>query len=319
MHILDISHSVACVLDAPRDVVHNEIFNVGSNEGNYQVRQVAEIIGSLVPGCELIFGDSSADKRNYRADFTKIHEQLPGFQCSWDVERGAKEILDIFARIGFDEELYRFRGHTRIKQIKHLLDTRADRRRLLLDLTEPMRFIPLKVPGAFRVEVEPREDERGFFARAWCAQELQDHGCEAVIAQMNLSTNLRAGTIRGLHVQAPPHGEAKFFRCIAGRSFHVVVDVRPDSPTYGQWAGVELAADRFDALYVPPYCAKGYQALEDGTVVLYGVSSPYTPGAETGIRWDDPALGIDWPITDGVIVSEKDLSWADLRLERSSS
>ena len=107
----------------PADVIHNEIFNVGSNERNYQVRQIAEIIGALVPGCELMFGDSSADKRNYRADFTKIHEQLPGFQCAWDVERGAKELLDIFARIGFDEELYRFRGHTRIKQIKHLLGT----------------------------------------------------------------------------------------------------------------------------------------------------------------------------------------------------
>jgi nucleoside-diphosphate-sugar epimerase len=123
VHILDISHAVACVLDAPRDVVHNEIFNVGSNNQNYQVREIATIISDLVPGCALIFGDSSADKRNYRADFTKIHEQLPGFECSWDVERGAKEIVDIFQRIGFDEDLYRFRGHTRIKQIKHLLNT----------------------------------------------------------------------------------------------------------------------------------------------------------------------------------------------------
>lgn len=123
VHILDISHAVACVLDAPRDVIHNEIFNVGSDSSNYQVRQIAEIIGGLIPGCELIFGDSSADKRNYRADFTKIHTRLPGFECAWDVERGAKELIDIFDRIGFDEELYRFRGHTRIKQIRHLLDT----------------------------------------------------------------------------------------------------------------------------------------------------------------------------------------------------
>jgi nucleoside-diphosphate-sugar epimerase len=123
VHIVDISHAVACVLAAPRDVVHNEIFNVGSNNQNYQVREIAQIISDLVPGCALIFGDSSADKRNYRADFTKIHEQLPGFECSWDVERGAKELVDLFQRIGFDEELYRFRGHTRIKQIKHLLAT----------------------------------------------------------------------------------------------------------------------------------------------------------------------------------------------------
>ena len=123
VHVLDISHAAACILDAPRDVVHNEIFNVGSNDQNHQVRNVAEIIGDLVPGCGLIFGDSSADKRNYRADFTKIHEQLPGFECSWSVEKGVQDLLDIFATIGFDEDLYRFRGHTRIKQIKHLVST----------------------------------------------------------------------------------------------------------------------------------------------------------------------------------------------------
>jgi nucleoside-diphosphate-sugar epimerase len=123
VHVLDISHAVACVLDADRGTVHNEIFNVGSDNQNYQVRQIAEIVSDLVPGCTLAFGDSSADKRNYRADFTKIHERLPGFTCSWDVERGAKELLEQFRRIGFDHGLYRFRGHTRIRQIQHLLGT----------------------------------------------------------------------------------------------------------------------------------------------------------------------------------------------------
>ncbi|MEZ5321092.1 MAG: dTDP-4-dehydrorhamnose 3,5-epimerase family protein [Microthrixaceae bacterium] len=176
-----------------------------------------------------------------------------------------------------------------------------------------MRFTELDVAGAFRVDLEPNIDERGSFSRAWCATEIAEHGGVGRIEQMNLSTNHRKGTIRGLHVQLPPHGEAKFFRCVAGRSFHVIVDLRADSSTYGRWASVELAADRFDALYVPPFCAKGYQALEDGTAVLYGVSSPYTPGAETGVRWDDPAFGIEWPITDGVIVSDKDRSWPDHR------
>jgi nucleoside-diphosphate-sugar epimerase len=123
VHVLDIAHAVACVLAAPRDLVHGEIFNVGSEEQNYQIRQVAQIVSDLVPGCQLTVGDSSSDSRNYRADFTKIHERLPGFQCAWDVERGAKEILDVFGHIGFDEELYRWRGHTRIKQIQHLLAT----------------------------------------------------------------------------------------------------------------------------------------------------------------------------------------------------
>lgn len=182
-----------------------------------------------------------------------------------------------------------------------------------------MKFTELGVAGAYRVELEPMSDERGFFARAWCASELADHGLVGEIAQMNLSTNHARGTVRGLHVQGPPHGEAKFFRCIAGSTFHVIVDVRPDSPTSGRWTGVELSAERFDAVYVPPYCAKGYQALTDGAAVIYGVSSPYTPGAETGLRWDDPAFGIEWPITDGVIVSDKDRSWPDFTVESADS
>ncbi len=169
-----------------------------------------------------------------------------------------------------------------------------------------MKFTPLPVAGAFYVELEPRQDERGFFARAWCAKELADHGCVGEVAQMNVSTNIVAGTIRGLHVQLPPHGEAKFFRCIAGASHHVIVDI-----TTGRSCGVELSAERFDALYVPPYHAKGYQALVDSTAVLYGVSSPYVPGAEIGFRPDDPAFGIDWPITSAVTVSDKDRSWPD--------
>lgn len=124
VHILDISKAVACVLDAPREVVHGEIFNVGSNDGNKQVRQIAEIVGSLVPGCTLTFGDSSSDKRNYRANFDKIHTVLPDFSCEWSIERGAAELLDILGRIGFTEELHQSPGHTRIKQIKHLLTTR---------------------------------------------------------------------------------------------------------------------------------------------------------------------------------------------------
>ncbi len=123
VHVLDISHAAACILEAPRDVVHDQIFNVGSDDQNHQVRQIAEIIGELVPGCSLSFGDSSADKRNYRADFGKIHRELPGFACSWSVRRGVEELLDIFQRIGFDEDLYRFRGHTRLKQIRHLIGT----------------------------------------------------------------------------------------------------------------------------------------------------------------------------------------------------
>jgi nucleoside-diphosphate-sugar epimerase len=123
VHILDMSHAIDCVLQAPRDVIHGEIFNVGSNVQNYQVRQVAEIISDTFPGCELVFGDSAGDQRNYRANFDKIHERLPGFECRYDVARGAKQLLDVFRAISMTTNEFEFRGHTRIKQIKHLLET----------------------------------------------------------------------------------------------------------------------------------------------------------------------------------------------------
>lgn len=181
-----------------------------------------------------------------------------------------------------------------------------------------MRFTPLAVDGAFVVSLEPRLDERGFFARAWCADEMAAHGVDGRIAQMNLSQNLAAGTIRGLHVQHPPHGESKYFRCIAGRSHHVVLDLRPQSPTYGRTATATLDTVDNAALVVPMYCATGYQALDAGTTVLYSVSSPYEPGAETGVRWDDPALGIEWPVPDPIL-SAKDQSWPDLQFDRSTT
>jgi nucleoside-diphosphate-sugar epimerase len=124
VHILDISEAIACVLDAPADVVHDQAFNVGDNDQNYQIRDVAEIISRTFPGCELTVGDSSADNRNYRANFDKIHTQLPNFRCRIDIAAGARELLHTFQRIGLTTELFTFRGHTRIKQIKHLVETR---------------------------------------------------------------------------------------------------------------------------------------------------------------------------------------------------
>ncbi len=123
VHVLDISKAVACVLDAPRDVVHGEVFNVGDNAGNHQVREVAEIIADVFPGCETVFGESSGDHRNYRASFDKIHERLPGFRCEWDVRRGAQQLLEVFRAIDMSPETFAFRGYTRILQIRHLLET----------------------------------------------------------------------------------------------------------------------------------------------------------------------------------------------------
>ena len=174
-----------------------------------------------------------------------------------------------------------------------------------------MEFRATEVEGCFIVELEPFTDERGYFARAWCADEMAGAGVEDHIAQVNMSLSRQAGMIRGLHWRPDPHPEAKFVRCIAGRIFDVCVDVRPGSPTYLRWVGVELTPQNRKALAVPAGCAHAYQALEDDSEIIYTASAPFEPGVEIGARWNDPAFGITWPISDGVIVSEKDESWPD--------
>ena len=171
---------------------------------------------------------------------------------------------------------------------------------------------PLAVSGSYRIAIRPIGDERGFFARAFDEDTFREHGLELPTVQMNLSGNVRRGTIRGLHWQEAPYGEAKFLRCIRGAVYDVAVDLRPESPTYRRWQGIRLTADDHDAVYVPAGCAHGYQALEDGSEVLYGVSHRYVPGVERGLRWDDPELGIEWPIRDDVVVSPKDAAWPAL-------
>jgi nucleoside-diphosphate-sugar epimerase len=123
VHVRDICRAIACTLDAPRDAVHQQVFNVGSTRGNYRVREVAEIVAEAFPGCELTFGGNGADNRSYRVSFDKIHEQLPGFACDWDVQAGVAELRELFERIGLDETMFGFRGYTRLKQIRYLLDT----------------------------------------------------------------------------------------------------------------------------------------------------------------------------------------------------
>jgi dTDP-4-dehydrorhamnose 3,5-epimerase len=174
-----------------------------------------------------------------------------------------------------------------------------------------MIFTETKIPGALVVELEKREDPRGYFARAWCAQEFENHGLPKFV-QTNMSLSRQRGTIRGLHYQASPHGEAKYMRCIRGAIFDVAVDVRPDSPTYKKWFGIELTADNRKAVFIPEGLAHAYQALTDDAEVIYSASCAYTPGAERGIRWNDPAFDIEWPIREA-IVSEKDLKWPDFR------
>ena len=163
------------------------------------------------------------------------------------------------------------------------------------------------------VAPQPIEDERGFFARWWCADEFARAGLNPVLKQANVAYSRFAGTLRGLHYQLSPHQEAKLFRCVAGAVFDVVVDLRPSSTTYLQWGGYELSAENRLMLYVPEGCAHGYLALRDHTEIIYLVSESYTPGAERGIRWDDPTLGVDWPLEGEPRVSAKDNAWPDFK------
>lgn len=181
-------------------------------------------------------------------------------------------------------------------------------RRGTLEGVVTVRFTETSVPGAFVIDLEPHTDDRGSFARGFCAEEFGAHGLEPNVAQMNLSSNPRRGTLRGLHLQRPPAGEAKTVRCARGAIYDVIVDLRPGSPTHLQHVAVELTAENGRALYVPQEFAHGFVTLTDDTLVTYQVSHPYTPGAEEGLRWDDPALGIDWPLRPEAI-SEKDAAW----------
>jgi len=174
-----------------------------------------------------------------------------------------------------------------------------------------MRFVPTTLRDAYVIEPERYEDERGFFARVWCHDEFADQGLVPDLAQCSISRSSLAGTLRGLHFQNPPHEEAKLVRCTAGAIFDVIVDLRPDSPTYAEWFGVELDAERGTSLYVPKGFAHGFQTLVDGAEVLYMISDPYVPAAASGVRWDDPAFAIEWPAADARTISGRDLAWPD--------
>jgi dTDP-4-dehydrorhamnose 3,5-epimerase len=174
-----------------------------------------------------------------------------------------------------------------------------------------MIFTETKIAGAYVIDVELRRDERGYFARAWCAREFAEHGLTATLAQANISYNERASTLRGMHFQRAPHEEAKLVRCTRGAIWDVCLDLRPTSETYLQSYGTELTAENGRSLYVPEGCGHGYLTLVEGTETIYLVTEFYAPGTEGGARWDDPAFGIEWPDAGPLTISEKDAAWPD--------
>jgi dTDP-4-dehydrorhamnose 3,5-epimerase len=172
-------------------------------------------------------------------------------------------------------------------------------------------FTETKLAGAFVIDLERREDNRGFFARTFCQHEFEEHGLNPVIAQANVAFNKRRGCVRGMHFQFPPAAETKLVRVARGAILDIIVDLRPESPTYLEHVGVELTADNRRALYVPERFAHGYQALADDTETTYQVGEFYTPDAEGGLLFDDPRLGLAWPL-EVTEISDKDRVWAPL-------
>jgi len=173
-------------------------------------------------------------------------------------------------------------------------------------------FTETALPGAYVIDLEPLADERGFFARVWCAREFGARGLESRFVQSSISVNTRRGTLRGMHYQAPPHAEAKLVQCTRGAVFDVIIDLRPDSPTFGQHVALELTAASRRMLYIPAGVAHGFQTLADDTEVCYHMSEFYAPEAARGVRWNDPAFGIRWPIPDPIIL-DRDRTYPDWR------
>jgi dTDP-4-dehydrorhamnose 3,5-epimerase len=173
-----------------------------------------------------------------------------------------------------------------------------------------MVFVETELKGAFLIRLDKIEDERGFNARLWCAGEFEAHGLMPRVVQTNIIYNRRKGTLRGLHYQEPPFAECKLFRCIKGAMHDVIIDLRRESPTYRKSLAVELSAARYELLYVPERFAQGFQTLEDDTELIYQVSQFYTPASGHGIRYDDPAFSIEWPL-DVSVISAQDRAWPD--------
>jgi dTDP-4-dehydrorhamnose 3,5-epimerase len=173
-----------------------------------------------------------------------------------------------------------------------------------------VRFSKTNVAGAWLIDIEPIVDDRGFFARAWCRHEFEQHGCGEPLVQASMAVSTRRGTLRGLHYQLPPHEEAKLVRATRGAAYVVVLDLRHDSPSYRRWYAAELAAENRRTLYVPPGCAQGYQTLADDSELFYQMSAFYAPEAARGVRYDDPGFDIRWPL-DVAVISAKDRSWPD--------
>lgn len=175
-----------------------------------------------------------------------------------------------------------------------------------------MIFTPTTLPGSYIIDLEKRQDDRGFFARTWCAEEFGKFGLNTNLVQQNMSYTKSQGTLRGMHFQKSPHAETKVVRCTRGSLYDVIIDLRPESPTYTQWFGITLIQDNYQMVYVPEGFAHGFVTLEDNTEASYLVTAAYNPEADSGVRYNDPTFNIKWPIP-VTLVSDKDANFADFK------
>jgi dTDP-4-dehydrorhamnose 3,5-epimerase len=179
-----------------------------------------------------------------------------------------------------------------------------------------MIFSQTKLQGAYRIQIQRHEDERGFFARTWCRREFEEHGLNPRLVQCNLSYNHKKGTLRGMHYQDAPYQEAKLVSCISGALYDVIIDIRPGSPTFGEYLGVELTAQTHEMLFIPEGFAHGFLTLEDETQVFYQMSEFYAPEYARGFRWNDPTFKVEWP-AEVRVISPRDAGYPDFHLEKS--
>ncbi|MFZ3215831.1 MAG: dTDP-4-dehydrorhamnose 3,5-epimerase [Candidatus Acidiferrales bacterium] len=173
-----------------------------------------------------------------------------------------------------------------------------------------MTFNKAKIAGVFEIRIEPKSDERGFFARSWCRKEFEDRGLDPSLAQCNISFNTHKGTLRGMHYQTEPFAETKIIRCTQGAIYDVVLDLRPRSATFKDWIAVHLTAENRNMIYIPKGCAHGFLSLQDHTEVFYQMSDFYHPESARGVRWNDPAFGITWP-AEVAVISDRDRTYPD--------
>ena len=177
-----------------------------------------------------------------------------------------------------------------------------------------MKFYKKEIDGAFLIDLEKYEDKRGFFARSFCTNEFLEHGISFTPVQANIAYNYNKNTLRGLHYQSGKFAESKLVRCIKGALYDVIIDLRPDSPTYKKWMGVDLTEGNRKLFYIPEGCAHGYQTMTNDAELFYMVSAFYAPDFEKGIRWNDPVFNIQWKKYDNLIISDKDRNWPDFEL-----